>query len=124
MPHPLRKCFSTGLNHFDLILDTITKNVLTKFNKEWIKNVTLKVKNTLTPNIIRTNVLTTFNEDWAIYVISRVFTRKNGHPLAAIFFNQTIYVGGRVLTMFYYSHVMKNASTPGGFVFQQTGTIF
>ncbi|KAH3837472.1 hypothetical protein DPMN_110862 [Dreissena polymorpha] len=30
----------------------------------------------------------------------------------------------RVLTIFYYSHIMKNALPPGGHVFQPTGTIF
>ncbi|KAH3775779.1 hypothetical protein DPMN_177186 [Dreissena polymorpha] len=51
-------------------------------------------------DIIGTNLLTKFHED-----------RKK-------------IVASRVLTMFYNSHIMKNAPLPGGHVFQPTGIIF
>ncbi|KAH3747506.1 hypothetical protein DPMN_181933 [Dreissena polymorpha] len=45
-------------------------------------------------------ILTKFHEDWTINVIPKVLTR------------------------FYYSHIMKTAPPPGGHVFQWAGTIF
>ncbi|KAH3706469.1 hypothetical protein DPMN_065855 [Dreissena polymorpha] len=54
----------------------------------------------LVQDIIGTHVLTKFHEDWTKIVTSRVLTR------------------------FYYSHIGKSATHPGGHVFQPTGTIF
>jgi hypothetical protein len=99
---------------------------LTKFHEDWTKNGTSTVltrfyyshiRKTATPpgshvfqptgtifelvqDIIGTHVLTKFHEDWTKNVTSRVLTR------------------------FYYSHIRKTATPPGGHVFQPTGTIF
>ncbi|KAH3729165.1 hypothetical protein DPMN_055130 [Dreissena polymorpha] len=54
----------------------------------------------LIQDMIRTNILTIFHQDWTINVASRVLTR------------------------FYYSHIIKNAPLSGGHVFQQNGIIF
>ncbi|KAH3862468.1 hypothetical protein DPMN_025435 [Dreissena polymorpha] len=74
----------------------------------------------LVQEIIRTNVLT--HEDWTIHVTLRV---KNSPPNGS---NDII--GTNLLTKFHGDRtingdsIVKNAPTPGGHVFQQTGTIF
>ncbi|KAH3796731.1 hypothetical protein DPMN_150301 [Dreissena polymorpha] len=97
---------------FELIQDIIGTNHLTKFHDDRTINVASRVltcKNASPPgghvfyaietileliqDIIRTNLLTKFHED-----------RK-------------INVAARVLTRFYYSHIKKNATPPGGNVF-------
>ncbi|KAH3837058.1 hypothetical protein DPMN_110436 [Dreissena polymorpha] len=55
---------------------------------------------------------------------------KNAPPLGSNVFqaklheDRKINVASRVLTRFYYSHIMKNAPPPGGHVFQPTDIIF
>ncbi|KAH3865893.1 hypothetical protein DPMN_028937 [Dreissena polymorpha] len=93
-------------------------NILTKFHEDWTKNVTSRVftQNCPSPwrpcfftdldffelvqDINETNVMTKYNDYWAKIVTSRVFTR------------------------FLYSHIWNTAPSPGGNVFQRTGTIF
>ncbi|KAH3866296.1 hypothetical protein DPMN_029356 [Dreissena polymorpha] len=96
----------------------IGTNLLTKFHEDRKINVASRV-------LTRKNLLTIFHEDWTINVASRVFTRINA-PLSDIIgtnlltkFHKDlkINVASRVLTRFYYSHKMKNAPPPGGYVF-------
>ncbi|KAH3693582.1 hypothetical protein DPMN_081016 [Dreissena polymorpha] len=82
-------------------------------------------------NIIGTNLLTKFHKDWKINVASRVLTRKNAPPLAAMMNlltkfheDRTVNVASRVLTRFYYSHIRKNAPPLGSHVFQANIIIF
>ncbi|KAH3876262.1 hypothetical protein DPMN_000100 [Dreissena polymorpha] len=101
---------------FKIIQDFIRTNILTKFHEDWTINVSFRVKNAPSPgghvfqptktifklvkDIIRTNILIKFHDD------------------------RTVYVASRVLTRFYKSQIMKNATYPGGHVFQPTETIF
>ncbi|KAH3778021.1 hypothetical protein DPMN_179474 [Dreissena polymorpha] len=88
---------------FKLIQDIIETNLLTKFHEDWTINVAsrdkcpapggnvFKATKTifeLIQDIIGTNLLTKFHDD----------RKKN--------------VASRVLTRFYYSHIMKNARPP------------
>ncbi|KAH3880497.1 hypothetical protein DPMN_004412 [Dreissena polymorpha] len=82
-------------------------------------------------NIIGTNLLTKFHEDRKINVASRVLTKKNAPPLAAMMNlltkfhkDRTLNVASRVLTRFYYSHIRKNAPPLGSHFFQANIIIF
>ncbi|KAH3777780.1 hypothetical protein DPMN_179228 [Dreissena polymorpha] len=95
-------------------------------------------------DIIATNLLTKYHEDRTINVATLVLTRKSAQPPGAHVFFQptgTIFglvqdiVGTKRLTKFHdertinvastiYSHIWKNAPSPGGHVFQPIGTIF
>ncbi|KAH3818068.1 hypothetical protein DPMN_119659 [Dreissena polymorpha] len=44
--------------------DFIEINILTKFNKDWMKNVTSTVYTSFWPNFIKINILTKFHKDW------------------------------------------------------------
>ncbi|KAH3816307.1 hypothetical protein DPMN_117820 [Dreissena polymorpha] len=90
---------------FELVQDIIGMNLLTKKNAPPLGSHVFQAKVTifeLIKDISETNLLSKFHEDRKINVASRVLTR------------------------FYYSHVpvRKNASHPGGHVFQPTGIIF
>ncbi|KAH3720755.1 hypothetical protein DPMN_063658 [Dreissena polymorpha] len=102
----------------------------------------------LIQDIIKTNLLTIFHQDWTINVASRVLTRKNARPPGGHVFQPTgiifeliqdiigmnlltkfqkdwtINVAFRVLTIFYYSHIRKNAPPLCSHVFQAKVTIF
>ncbi|KAH3769062.1 hypothetical protein DPMN_170309 [Dreissena polymorpha] len=78
---------------FELNAHIKETNVLTKFYKNWAKNVTSKVftcfhyihKEKNAPptgghKSIKTNILTNFHDDWAKIVTSRVFTWKTAPP--------------------------------------------
>ncbi|KAH3859180.1 hypothetical protein DPMN_101896 [Dreissena polymorpha] len=102
----------------------------------------------LIQDIIGTNRLTKFHDDRTMNVASRVLIRKNAPPPGGHVFKTTetifeiiqdiigtnlltkfhedrkINVASSMLTRFYYSHIKKNASPPGGHVFQPTGIIF
>ncbi|KAH3750435.1 hypothetical protein DPMN_184958 [Dreissena polymorpha] len=97
-------CFSTNRHYFKLHQDIIGMNLLTEFHEDRTINVASRVKNAppLGGHVIQgnTKLLTIFHQDW------------------------TINVASRVLTIFYYSHIRKNAPAPGGHVFQPTGIIF
>ncbi|KAH3749357.1 hypothetical protein DPMN_183854 [Dreissena polymorpha] len=161
-PPPAGHVFQPTGIIFELVQDVIGMNFLTKFHENWTINVASRVltrfyyshirKNApplgshvfqanvtifeLIQDIIGTNLLSKFHEDRKINVASRVLTRKNAPPLAAMFFNQpasffalfhedqTINVVSRVLTRFYYSHVRKNAPPLGSHVFQANIPIF
>ncbi|KAH3728893.1 hypothetical protein DPMN_054856 [Dreissena polymorpha] len=136
--------------HKDWIINVTSRvltssNILTKFHEHWTTNVTSRVltRKTAPPrgghvfystgtifelvqDIIGTHVLTKFHEDWTKNVTSRVLTRKTATPPGGHFHEDwTKNVTSRVLTRFYYSHNYKeNCHTPGGHVFQPTGTIF
>ena len=112
---------------FKLSRAIVRTNVLIKFHKDWIINVTSRVLTRfhynhtrksppppgshvfqqartifeLIRDIVRTNLLTKFHEDWTINVTSRVLTR------------------------FYYTlkPYKENCHAPGGHVFHSTGTI-
>ncbi|KAH3845309.1 hypothetical protein DPMN_087588 [Dreissena polymorpha] len=73
----------------------------------------IPVRDISAQNINGTNLPTKFHKDLKINVASRALTRKNAPPLAAI-----------VLTIFYYSHVLKNAPPLGSHVFQANIIIF
>ncbi|KAH3801705.1 hypothetical protein DPMN_155366 [Dreissena polymorpha] len=87
-------------------------NVMTKFHKDLNINVTYRshvFQRTgpnleLSPDIIGKNVLTKFHENWTKNLTSRVLKKKNALPPS-----------GHMLTR-------KKAQSPGGHVFQQTGT--
>ncbi|KAH3695943.1 hypothetical protein DPMN_083402 [Dreissena polymorpha] len=92
----------------------------------------------LAPNITGTNLLTKFHEDRKINVASRVLTRKNAPPLAAMMNlltkfheDRTLNVVSRnnLLTKFHEDWTINVASrekfpAPGGHVFKATKTIF
>ncbi|KAH3885461.1 hypothetical protein DPMN_009455 [Dreissena polymorpha] len=76
-----------------------------------------------------------FLQDRAINVASRVLTKKNDRPPSVHVFRPAGNIFEliqdiirinvlRMSTMFYYSHIIKNAPPCGGHVFQPTGTIF
>ncbi|KAH3889691.1 hypothetical protein DPMN_013753 [Dreissena polymorpha] len=84
-------------------------------------------------NLIKTNILTKFHEAGTIKVVSRVLTRKHaplrqyiiGTNLWTKFHEErTINMASRVLTRIYYRHILNNAPSPGGDVFQQARNLF
>ncbi|KAH3820004.1 hypothetical protein DPMN_121748 [Dreissena polymorpha] len=121
-------------------------NVLTKFHKNWAKNVTSR-KNApptgshvispiqtiveLVQDINKTNVLTNFHDDWAKIVTSRTIfelVRNNNETNVLINFHDdwTIIVTSRVFTRenCHYIHIEKNAPPTGGHVFLPIWIIF
>ncbi|KAH3826928.1 hypothetical protein DPMN_128855 [Dreissena polymorpha] len=98
---------------FELFQDIIGKNPLANFHEDLTINMasTVLTDHVFQPTktifklfqdimVMGTNLLIKFHDDWT----------KN--------------VASRVLTRFYYSHIKKNSPSPGGHVFQPTGTIF
>ncbi|KAH3738366.1 hypothetical protein DPMN_045000 [Dreissena polymorpha] len=143
--------FQAKVTIFKLIQGIIEMNLLTKFHEDRKINVVSRVltrfyyshiRNNAPPlgshvfqakvtifeliqDIIGTNLLSKFHEDRKINVASRMLTRKNAPPLAAIFMKIIQKnVASRVLTRFYYSHIRKNAPPLGSHVFQANVTIF
>ncbi|KAH3737482.1 hypothetical protein DPMN_044075 [Dreissena polymorpha] len=95
-------------------------NVLTKFHKNWAKNVKSRLAQTnqqtnqptdqqtgqkqYVPhyyNINKTYVLTNFHDDWENIVTSRVFTRKTTPPTGGHVFHRT------KTTFEHYQHIIK-----------------
>ncbi|KAH3692872.1 hypothetical protein DPMN_193208 [Dreissena polymorpha] len=70
--------------------------------------------------MIVSNVLTELHGDWVINVANIIGTNL----LTKFHEDRKINVASRVLIGFYYSHIRKNATPPGGHVFQPTGIIF
>ncbi|KAH3834421.1 hypothetical protein DPMN_107746 [Dreissena polymorpha] len=119
----------TGIT-FELVLDIIWMNLLTRFHEARTINVVSRVKNAPPPDIIGTNLPTKFHEDRKINVASRV---KNApSPWQPCFSSKDI-IGTNLLTKFHEdrkinvaSRVLtrKNAPPPGGHVFIPTSIIF
>ncbi|KAH3778296.1 hypothetical protein DPMN_179751 [Dreissena polymorpha] len=128
-------------------IQDIRTNILIKFYKDWIINVTLRVKNAPPSNIIGTNLLPILKRFYyshisnvyqqtgtifelaqdiiGMYLLTKFHVKKEksapplgGHVFQPTFHEDwTINVASRVLTRI-------NAPPPGGHVFQQTRTIF
>ncbi|KAH3704962.1 hypothetical protein DPMN_080024 [Dreissena polymorpha] len=91
---------------FELVIDIIRTNVLTKFYEGWTIYATTR-KNATPPS-------GHFHEDLSINVASRLLTRQNIPTPGNHFFNQHLSD----------SHKTKNATAHCGYVFQAIGTIF
>ncbi|KAH3818813.1 hypothetical protein DPMN_120539 [Dreissena polymorpha] len=131
---------------FKSVQDIIGTNLLTKFNDDRTINVASRVKNVFQPtetifeliqDIIATNFLAKFHEDRTIIVATRVLERKMPRPLVAIVLTRkNVPHPGRVAIRLISENInimgtnlltnvnKKNAPPPGGYVFQQTRTIF
>ncbi|KAH3716149.1 hypothetical protein DPMN_058868 [Dreissena polymorpha] len=133
-PPPGGLVFKQTKSIFKLSPVIIRTNVLTKLYaltinlyKDWTINLAFRTGTIFKriQYIIRTNMLTKFHDDLTINVTSRVFTRKNTPPLAAIIFlndrnrshiltnfhdDQTMKVASRVLTR-------KTPLSPSDYVF-------
>ncbi|KAH3754277.1 hypothetical protein DPMN_188943 [Dreissena polymorpha] len=116
--------FQANIIIFELILDIIEINLLTKFHEDLTINVASREKCPATggnvfkatktifeliQDIIGTNLLTKFHDDWKINVTSRVLTKKNAPPP-----RWPLNVASRV----------KKAPLLGSHVFQANVTIF
>ncbi|KAH3816542.1 hypothetical protein DPMN_118059 [Dreissena polymorpha] len=78
-PPPGGNDFQKTRTIFELILDVIRINPLTKFHEDWTINITFRPYNENAPppgDIIGTNLLTKFHEDRTINVAFRVLTRQ------------------------------------------------
>ncbi|KAH3867863.1 hypothetical protein DPMN_031000 [Dreissena polymorpha] len=118
---------------FELVLNIIGTNLLTKFHDD--RQMPRPLDGHVFPptgtifeliqDIIGANHLTKFHDDRTINVASRVLTRENAPPpdiirtnlLTKFHEDRRINVASRV-------HIWKNAPPPGGHVFQPTGIIF
>ncbi|KAH3747794.1 hypothetical protein DPMN_182226 [Dreissena polymorpha] len=148
--------FQANVTIFELIQDIIKTNLLTIFHQDWTINVASRVLTRfyyslikpykekcpapwrpcfqanvtifeLIQDIIKTHLLTIFHQDWTINVTSRVLTRKNAPPLAAIYYD---IIRMNLLTKFHedwkinVASRVKNAPPLGSHVFQAKVTIF
>ncbi|KAH3742199.1 hypothetical protein DPMN_048936, partial [Dreissena polymorpha] len=126
-------------------------NLLTIFHQDWTINVASRVltrKNApptsghvfqptgiifeFIQDIIGMNLLTTKNApplcshfiQAKVTIVKHIQDISGTNPLSKFHDDQKINVASRVLTRFYYSHIRKNATPPGGHIFQPTGIIF
>ncbi|KAH3860152.1 hypothetical protein DPMN_023043 [Dreissena polymorpha] len=141
-PSPRQPCYSTDRNHFPTQLSYQGNkcfNVLTKFHKNWAKNVTSRVEKCpahwqpcfftnldhfrfeLVRHINKTNVLINLNDDWAKILTSRVFTRKTAprtgdhlHEDWALNVTSTVFtnfIGTKLLNKFHEDRTINMASS-------------
>ncbi|KAH3796144.1 hypothetical protein DPMN_149711 [Dreissena polymorpha] len=108
-----------GRNLLTIFHDDRTINmasrVLTRslFHDDRTINLASRVKNAPPPDIIGTNLLTKFHEDRKIKVASKDFTMQSLKASSINNFISHDYNITRVLKMFYYSHIWKNAPPLG-----------
>ncbi|KAH3803238.1 hypothetical protein DPMN_156940 [Dreissena polymorpha] len=112
--------FQRIITIFKLTRAIVKTNVLLKFHKDWIINVTSRVltrKNATPP-------CGHFHEHWTTNVTSRVLTRKTAPPL------RPYIIGTHVLTKFHEDWtkmgLLQKTATPSpvSHVFEPTGTLF
>ncbi|KAH3851268.1 hypothetical protein DPMN_093748 [Dreissena polymorpha] len=107
---------------FEVVKDIVGMNLLAKFNEDRTIHVApvVKIAQTLESHDFLANA-TTFELYLTINVAHRV---KNAPPPDIIGANLLTTFPLRVLTSCYFSHIRKNAPSPGGHIFQPTGILF
>ena len=121
-PPPCGHVCQAIVNIFKLVQDIMWTNLLTKFHDVRTINVTSRVLSRFYYSYIRKNApspgVHVFQPTRTIFKLVQHIIEIN--LLTKFHEDRTTHFACRVLTIFYYSHVRKNAEPPGGNAFQPT----